>query len=82
MEAAHADLNARRPERLGQVHRPRKLVRLYPDHGDQAAAAVFQDPLDDRLRSNARVRLVQRGYPDSDVIAEDAALDAIGKEAV
>src|SRR5512147_2830747 len=70
MKAADADLDAGRAQRAGDVHRPRKLVRLNADQADQAVPAVVAYLPDDLARIDPRVGFVIGAQADLDIVAQ------------
>ncbi len=82
MEAAHRDLNAGGAERLGDVQRARKLVRLHADQAEHAEIAVLAETPDQLLDVDACIGLVDDVDVDLDVVAQGLALRRIERQAV
>ena len=82
MEAAHRDLDAGVAERLGDVERARKLVRLHADQAEYAEIAVLAEAFDQLLDVDAGIGLVNDVDVDLDVVAQGLALCRIERQAV
>src|SRR5437764_14480955 len=81
MEPADGHLHAAREERLRQIERVRKLIRLDADEHHHAIAR-FLDHAGQSLWPDARVRFVKRMDLDLNVFAKDMPLPAIPRQSV
>ena len=81
MEAADADLDARRPQGTGEVQHMRELVRLDADKAYKSEAARLLDLPGDAVRADARIGLVDRENLDVDVFAERLGLHRLLRDA-
>ncbi len=80
MKAADGDRQPGGKERLRQIDRARKLVRLHADQADQRAAAVAADHADDLLGPDPPVGLVIGVQADLDAGPEHfAAAGVLGQ---
>ncbi len=82
MEAAEADLIARRAKLTRDIHGARKLVRLHPDDADQRPAAPALEVADDPAREHAAIGLVVGVDLDPDARAQNLALAGVLGQAV
>jgi plasmid stabilization system protein ParE len=81
MESADAHLNTPRQKRLCQIERVWKLIRLHTDKHHHAGAR-FLDHAGKPFRPDARVCFVRRMDLDLDVLAQNAALFAVARQAI
>ena len=82
MKAADADLDAGRAQAARDIHSAWKLVGLHSDESHQAAAAGAGDLPRNALRLDARIRLVDGGDVDDDVVTEYAPLLAVQSQTI
>jgi hypothetical protein len=82
VKTADADLHAGRAQAACDIHGAWILVGLHSHQGHQAAAAAAGDLPRNALRFDARIRLVEGGDVDDDVVAEHAALVAVQSQAI